>query len=182
MTVLLHALAKQTLMDFEVVVVVDGSHDRTQHVVTSFSNQFKSLICFVQENSGRSATRNKGAALATGDLLIFYDDDTIPEPDSVARHYAFHVKHERCILMGVAPLWKQCINTDFIRYRAWANALWMDKRPKGIVKLDRSNFYLILTCFSMQNYLYTALGGFNNSLKSSEDMDFGIRAFNAGIA
>jgi len=51
----------------------------------------------VQENRGRAAVRNRGALESSGVLLIFFDDDMQPHPDSVQKHVLFHEKYERII-------------------------------------------------------------------------------------
>src|SRR5688500_16831171 len=59
---------------YEVIVVDDGSGDRTPEVVRSFERPAPRVRCVEQPNSGVARARNQGAALATGELLIFLDD------------------------------------------------------------------------------------------------------------
>ena len=64
---------------WKLVVVDDGSTDNTQEVVASFND---ARITYVyQENSERSAARNKGIAHSTGEWICFLDSDDEYQPD-----------------------------------------------------------------------------------------------------
>ena len=81
---LLTAIASQTLgrHRFEVLIVDDGSDDGTERAVFQAveSKQLR-LQMFRQPNLGPAAARNAGLAQASGDWVVFTDDDTIPNPD-----------------------------------------------------------------------------------------------------
>jgi len=73
---LLESLSKQTLKDFEVLLIEDGSVNRCNTVAQEFDKDLN--ICyFYKENSGRSLTRNYGMERASGEYLIFFDSDCI---------------------------------------------------------------------------------------------------------
>lgn len=73
---LLESLNKQTLKDFEVLLIEDGSINRCDTVAQEFDKNLN--ICyFYKENSGRSLTRNYGMERASGEYLIFFDSDCI---------------------------------------------------------------------------------------------------------
>jgi len=69
----LESVLTQSLQDFEIVVVDDGSHDDPQSVVEAIGD---SRIRFVrQDNQGGGAARNTGIALAGGHYIAFLDSD-----------------------------------------------------------------------------------------------------------
>ena len=73
---LLESLSKQTLKDFEVLLIEYGSVNRCDTVAQEFDKDLN--ICyFYKENSGRSLTRNYGMERASGEYLIFFDSDCI---------------------------------------------------------------------------------------------------------
>ncbi len=66
----------------EIIVVDDGSADGTDEVVRGFG----SAVSFVElEHGGATRTRNRGAALASGEAMMFLDADDVLGPD-VLRH------------------------------------------------------------------------------------------------
>jgi GT2 family glycosyltransferase len=74
----------------EVVVVDDASSDHTPRVLAE-RGWVRPLRR--ERSGGRSGAKNSGVAAATGELVLFLDDDAIPEPGLVDRHRAHHAKH-----------------------------------------------------------------------------------------
>jgi glycosyltransferase involved in cell wall biosynthesis len=73
---LLESLATQTDLDFEVVIVEDGSKNTSEEIVKSFSS-ILNILYFFKENSGPGDSRNYGMKNATGDYFIILDSDCI---------------------------------------------------------------------------------------------------------
>ena len=61
--------------EFEVIVVDDGSADSTSQIVDGFTG----VRLVRQSNAGPAAARNRGAAEAKGDIILFTDADCVPE-------------------------------------------------------------------------------------------------------
>ena len=81
---LLAALAQQTLApeQFEIIVVDDGSTDDTLFYLKSLVDSGReNLIFHYQKNQGPGAARNRGMAMARGDVFAFTDTDCRPRPD-----------------------------------------------------------------------------------------------------
>jgi len=80
---------------FEVVVVDDGGTAPLSEVIDT-RRKVLQIRLSRQERAGPAAARNRGAALARGDLLVFTDDDCLPEPDwlpALARHAEARPSH-----------------------------------------------------------------------------------------
>jgi GT2 family glycosyltransferase len=73
----LASLAELNYPDYEVVVVNDGSRDRTREIAESYD--YCRLIN--QPNKGLSAARNIGAEAATGEIVAYTDSDCVADPD-----------------------------------------------------------------------------------------------------
>ena len=77
---LLESLTKQDFPDdFEVLIVEDGSTEKSETIVENYKNQLN-LRYFFKENSGAGASRNFGMQQATGNYFIILDSDVIVPP------------------------------------------------------------------------------------------------------
>jgi glycosyltransferase involved in cell wall biosynthesis len=75
----LHSILQQTMPDFEVVVVDDGSTDSGANVVRGIKDERIRLIC--QLNGGEGVARNRGIKEARAELIAFSDADDAWKPD-----------------------------------------------------------------------------------------------------
>jgi GT2 family glycosyltransferase len=92
----LDALAGQSgPVDFEVLVVDDGSRDATPERLRALSPPYPFRF-FRQENSGPAAARNRGVEEARGRWVLFLGDDTVPEADLLAVHAQAHAAPRAC--------------------------------------------------------------------------------------
>lgn len=65
----------QQYLNWELILVDDGSIDKSWDICEEYSKKDHRIQCFHQENQGPSAARNRGIDEATGDLLLFLDAD-----------------------------------------------------------------------------------------------------------
>ena len=77
----LDSVLKQTYQNLEVIVVDDGSTDKTTEILDKYAEKDTRIVAVHQKNQGVSAARNHGLDLATGELIGFVDGDDIIEPD-----------------------------------------------------------------------------------------------------
>jgi glycosyltransferase involved in cell wall biosynthesis len=76
------SVLSQTFRDFELIVVDDGSTDRTPDILASYGDRIKTLR---RANSGPAAARNAAVAAASGEYLAFIDSDDRWMPEMLAR-------------------------------------------------------------------------------------------------
>lgn len=81
----LQALEVPATLQWEVVVVDNNSKDHTREVVEAAAARFPRLRYLFQPLQGLSHARNMGIEAARGELLLFTDDDVLPEPDWLVR-------------------------------------------------------------------------------------------------
>ena len=77
---LLNTLCKQTYLQFEVLVIEDGSVDDAKDVVANFNDKLD-IKYFFKENSGQGFSRNYGFERAKGDYFIIFDSDILVPED-----------------------------------------------------------------------------------------------------
>ncbi len=76
---LLESLSEQTYLDFEVLLIEDGSTEKCNLVAEKYKDDIN-IRYYYKENSGRSETRNYGMEKAEGDYFVFFDSDCVIPP------------------------------------------------------------------------------------------------------
>ena len=74
------SVKNQKFINWELIIVDDGSTDDTKEVVNEFLNDNR-IKYFYQDNSERSAARNKGISVSLGDFICFMDSDNIMDSE-----------------------------------------------------------------------------------------------------
>ena len=174
----LHALSRQShpTGSIEVVVVADGCTDGTAQLANSPWPIDVRVI--EQPPGGAGAARNRGAAAASHDLLVFLDDDIEAWPGLVSAHVRAHAEDDRSVVVGYLPPQLQGRQDLFaIMLRAWWEAMFERMAGPG----HRFNYTDLLSGnFSLQRPLFNAVGGFDPGLQCHEDYELGVRLIAAG--
>ena len=77
----LDSIQNQTYSDIEVILVNDGSTDKSKEICGKYCKQDNRFQLLNQENQGLSAARNRGVAASTGEFIAFVDSDDIIRQD-----------------------------------------------------------------------------------------------------
>lgn len=71
----LNSLVNQTYKELEILVVNDGSTDKTENIIREFERKYRNLKLLNKKNGGLSSARNYGIKFATGEYIAFVDGD-----------------------------------------------------------------------------------------------------------
>ena len=83
----LKSLANQTYLDYEVIIVNDGSRDQVDLVFAAYYKKLATenkYLFITQNNQGAPAARNRGLKEAAGEYLFFCDADAVLKPEALA--------------------------------------------------------------------------------------------------
>ena len=83
----LDSVLAQTYENWEVILVVTMSEDKTEKVAGEYQRKDSRIRCLDNEGKGISSARNKGLSAAEGEYLLFMDaDDYLPDPCVLQRY------------------------------------------------------------------------------------------------
>lgn len=89
----------------EIIIINDGSTDETLSILQEFEREVKCndlfQICIISTpNQGRSNARNEGVKVASGEVLIFIDDDVILDEMFILNHMKAHTVSDQLMVHG----------------------------------------------------------------------------------
>lgn len=83
----LESIGGQTLDDYEIIAVNDGSTDGTLGILREYEKRFDNMTVIDKENGGPSSARNAGLDVAKGEFVYFFDADDLLELDALEELY-----------------------------------------------------------------------------------------------
>ena len=175
---LLESLCGQTVKDFEVVVVEDGSSEKCDSVCEKYADKIE-LHYYFKPNSGPGPSRNYGAERSQGEYLIILDSDVIV-PDNYLEIIQQELENDPCDAFGgpdrahpsFTPIQK-AINYSMTSFFTTGGI------RGGKQKLDK--FYPRSFNLGIKKSVYDALGGFA-PMRYGEDIDLSTRIFKGGYS
>ncbi len=160
----IESILAQGYAPLEVLVVDDGSTDATADVVRSFRNRVR---YFRQDNAGPAAARNRGLALASGELIAFLDaDDLWPDRKLEAQARYLREHPETDVVLGrIEYLRLPGASETPIRFEDGGNTVTSVHLGSGLFRRS----------------VFERVGHFDPELHYSEDHDWMLRAREAGV-
>jgi glycosyltransferase involved in cell wall biosynthesis len=163
----LSSVQQQSLTDIEIIVINDGSTDRTVELLNTIEDP--RIKIFSYENGGLPVARNRGIARATGKYIAFIDADDLWTPDKLESQLAALKKHPEA---GVAYSWTKFMDEKGETYHlstpiyfegdVFANLLVWNFIANGSNPLVRRE-------------AIEETGEFDATLRSAEDWDYWLR-------
>ncbi len=155
----------QEFKNFELIVVDDGSTDKTQDI---FSRYKEKVIFYKQSNKGVSAARNKGISLASGEYLAFLDSDDLWLPNKLACQADFFNSNPDAFICQTEEIW--------IRNSVRVNPKKRHKKFSGMIFYRSLSLCLVSpSAVMIRRSLFDETGLFDESLPACEDYDLWLR-------
>lgn len=182
----LRSLKVSPSRQWEVIVVDNNSKDRTREVVEEIQREWPLLSYEFEPEQGLSHARNHGIGCARGKVILFTDDDVLPEPDWLGATLTGMEKHQADACGGyIAPIWET------------PPPAWLTERFYGFlaVRTERDDDYPILSPsqapfganMAVKRFVFDKVGLFDTSrgrkgkvLASGEDGEMFERILAAG--
>jgi|ERR1700722_15432827 len=163
---------KQTWQPKEIIVVDDGSTDRTLAVARQFESE--SVRVVRQENQGAAAARNKAYSLSHGDYIQWLDADDLLAPDKIARQMAaLNRGDSRRVLLSSS--WGHFMYRPH-RARFVPTALWCDLSPaEFLVRKLGQKAAMQTSAWLVSRELAEAAGLWDVSMISDDDGEYFCR-------
>lgn len=182
---LLESLSSQTLKDFEVVIVEDGSQIPCKDVCDKYAN-ILDLHYYFKENSGPGQSRNYGVERAQGEYVIILDSDAVTPPGFM-QAVDDELKHQPTDAWGGPDAAHESFS-DIQKAISYAmTSFFTTGGIRGGKKQLDKKFYPRSFNLGVRREVYQQLGGFTTERFSKmslygEDIDFSLRIYKNGYS
>lgn len=172
--------------NFEVILIDDGSTDRSLQIIDSFKKKFSFVLIQNKKNLGLVASRNKAIKKAQGDILVFLDNDTRVDRNwfkglekvfskdktiGAAQCKIFDFKKQKII---------QEIGMKLVPYTGFGTTLGRGQKDNGQFDCDLEIISLG-AALAVKKEVAKKIGGFDGKLfHYTDDLDFSWRIWIAG--
>jgi len=165
----------QTYGDLEVIVVDDGSRDGTAEVVREAARRDDRVRLVQQPNRGLAGARNTALRASRGEAFALLDSDDVWEPEFLAQQMA---------ILDARP------DVDIVTGNGWylegpnhgkVARPSPDPRPDPTLASIIGDEWSVFIMSVVRRRVYTAIGPFDEEMRSNEDYDFWLRAAVAGF-
>jgi glycosyltransferase involved in cell wall biosynthesis len=162
----------QTWQRKEIIVVDDGSRDRTAKIAQRFAS--KEVAVVSTQNQGAAAARNHALQLSKGDYIQWLDADDLLAPDKIERQLAALVEVEgKRILLSSS--WAY-FNYRARRARFVPTSLWQDLSPvEWLLRKMGENLHMQTATWLTSRELAEAAGPWDTRLISDDDGEYFCR-------
>ena len=163
---------------FEVVITVDGATDGTAEMLARLRPSFP-LEVIKRAQGGPAAARNAAIAAATGEVLLFLDDDVVPQDGLFERHLAVHRRDPRAAAVGRMSAPPGAVLPPWLDWEAALLDRHYDRILSGVIPVDWRIFFTANA--SVRREHAVAVGCFDARFVREEDLEFAHRLADRGV-
>ncbi len=158
----------QTLTNYEIIIVDDGSSDGTANALAQFKHNSKVKCLSHPKNLGVSAARNNGIMASRAPLLAFLDSDDYWLPEKLAVQVRFFRQNPKAVACQTEELW--------IRKGQRVNPRKKHRKPSGYIFEPSLKLCLVSpSAVMLKRSLLDKVGFFDENLPVCEDYDLWLR-------
>ena len=171
----IESILGQSFGDFELIVVDDGSTDRTRSIVGRLAASDPRIRLFSRPNTGLIGARNDTIAPARGEFLAFLDADDIALPGRFERQVAYLREHPDCVLVGSRVV---IIDPDGEELCVMGEAMDHEELERGL--LEGRGQLLYNSSVMTRRRAVQEIGGYRADTDPAEDLDLFLRLGESG--
>ena len=165
---------QQTYRNFELIVVDDGSTDETQSRLRQYGDRIRVIT---QANAGAAVARNRGIAVAHGEIIAFQDSDDLWQPTKLERQVALLGKMDTSVPCCLCNAVMRFVNREEVT--SFAISLIHPVHEEGIwlnvPEVLATRFILFNQTVAIRREALERVGGFDEDLKYLEDYGLPLR-------
>jgi glycosyltransferase involved in cell wall biosynthesis len=164
----INSVLHQTVKDWELIIIDDGSADTTLATVSAIHDR-RIVYHPLEKNGGPSLARNKGISMAQGEYIAFLDTDNV-----------FHDNFLEVMSSEVIPphIMGYCSENMFLLSGEKTNPKIIGRKVRNVeynpVKLIYTN-YIDINSVLVRKHILDEIGGFDEGLRTLEDWDLIVR-------
>ena len=174
---LLESLCRQTVRDFEVIIVEDGSATPCQDVVEKYAERLD-VKYFVKPNGGPGPARNYGVERAQGEYVLILDSDCVL-PHGYLSAIEAELEAQPCDAFGGPDAAHESFTPIQKAISSSMTSFFTTGGIRGGKKKKMDRFFPRSFNMGMRRSVYNSLGGFAR-MRFGEDIDFSYRIVEAG--
>lgn len=165
------SIMDQSFDDLEMIVINDGSTDRTSQILSRLASQDDRLLIVEQKNAGLTKSLNRALGLSKGEYIARQDGDDTSHPERLAKQVDVLDQRADVVLVGSNSIDEE----DNGRASEWG---WQD--DDQLTRTVFRNTPFPHSSAMMRAKIAKQLGGYDESFETSQDMEFWMRLAKKG--
>ena len=166
----------QTWSDFELIILDDGSQDRTREIAQSYALRDSRIRVESHENMGVSPTLNRGLALSANEWVAVMHADDVMMPNRLERQLAFLAAHPE---LDVASSWIRHIDSQGRMIARGESPLVTHEAVQALYQANKLIAFSHPAAILRKNAVL-AVGGYRQAFWPAEDVDLWNRLVEKG--
>jgi len=158
----------QTLADFELIIVDDGSADNSPHIIEAGARSDPRIRAIRQERLGLVAALNRGVSESRGHLIARLDADDRAQPQRLQRQSEYLDRHSEIGLLGT---WAEQIDEQ----GSAAGSLKPPTRPEELASLLARTNPFVHSSIMVRAAIFPKIGLYRQAFEGAEDYDLWLR-------
>ncbi|MBB4803018.1 glycosyltransferase involved in cell wall biosynthesis [Flavobacterium nitrogenifigens] len=167
----IQSILDQTFQDYEIIIVNDGSTDKSEEKILQFKDS--RIFYFSKQNEGASTARNYGIEKANSDFITFLDADDYWYPTFLETMFENISKVPNQKVFSAAIEFDTSKKTIPVQY-----SISKTNEEFEIVNYFKASLketVLCTSCAAFHKSVFTEVGNFDTKIKSGQDTDLWIR-------